>query len=245
MGVVSTSENLLRQRRLERQITIDEVVHRTKLPRLYAEMIDAGRLGDLPAGIYGRSYVRAFAQAVGVDPDHALTLYSSLLVDTPDPIPAIREIARERTAPTLAGLVADRIRAWYATRDGARPFRWPGTVYFAASFDALFLFAINAFVVAVAAHACQVSVQVLLRLASPAIAVVCAFTSTMYFLLLAGIGGQTLGMRLFGTRLRSGTRPLGLYAIGLRAADAVLGQGSVLVDWLCSSEMPKRRESPV
>jgi hypothetical protein len=243
MGVLYT-DNLLQQSRLRRHITIDEVVQRTKIPRIYVEMIDRGRLGELPPGIYGRSYVRAFAAAVGVTPEEAVAYCATQLVDVPDPIPAIREIARERTPPTVAALVGERVREWYAAR-GSREFRLPGAIYFSAAVDVLFLFMMNAFIVAVAANACHVPVSVLLRVAGAAMAVVCGFTAASYFVLLAGIGGQTLGMRVFRTRLRSDARPLDLRAIGLRAVEALLGEGSALVDWLCSSELPKQRESPV
>lgn len=244
MGVVYT-DNLLKHSRLIRGLTIDQVSRHTRIPPAYVRMIDEGRFADLPHGLYGRSYVRAFASAVGVDAEEALARYAAQLVDVPDPLPALREISRERTPPTLAAAIADRVREWYGTRDSAEPIKLPGTVYFSAGLDALFLFAVNAFVVAVAAHACHVSVDVLLRQAGAAMAVVCAFTSTMYFVLLAGIGGQTLGMRVFGTRLRPGAGPLDMRAIGARAAEAILGESSVVVDWLSASELPKRRESPV
>jgi hypothetical protein len=244
MGVVYTS-NVLHQCRIRGGLTIDELVRRTKIPRIYIEMIDEGRLPELPAGIYGRSYVRAFAVAVGMNPDDALADAAAGLVEVPDPLPALRQITREQTPPTLAAAIAERIREWNASRDGSEPLKLPGAIYFAAGMDALFLFVLNAFIVAVAANACHVSVGVLLRVAGAAMSIVCGFTAAMYFVLLAGIGGQTLGMRLFRTELRSVRGPLDIRAIGLRSVEAVLGGSSVLVDWLCSSEMPKRRESPV
>lgn len=237
--------NLLRQGRLNSGLTLDEVARRTKVPRSYVEMIDEGRLGELPPGIYGRSYVRAFAAAVGVSAEEAVSCCAAYLVDVPDPLPALREIAREQTAPTLSAAVADRIREWYGARDHAQPFRLPGALYLAAGCDAVILFLMNAFIVAVVANACQVPVETLLRVAGGALSVVCGFTSAMYFALLAGIGGQTPGMRLCGARLRVESGPLDLRAIGARAAEAALGESSLVVDWLCTSELPEQRESPV
>lgn len=193
-------------------------------------MVDEGRLGELPPGLYGRSYVRAFAGAVGVSADDALEHFGSQLVDVPDPIPAIREIARERTAPTLAALISERVREWYATRQSQPPIKVPGALYLAAGLDALLLFAINAFIVAIAANACHVTPAVLLREAGAVMAVMGGFTAALYFVLLAGIGGQTLGMLAFGTRLRSARRPLDVRAIAERTAEAILGEGSLLME---------------
>jgi hypothetical protein len=241
---------LLRQRRLDGKLTIDEVVRRTKLPRAYVELIDEGRVAELPPGLYGRSYVRAYAAAVGVSADEALACYAAELVDVPDPLPALREIAREQTPPTLAAAIADRVREWYVTRED-RPrerraaFRLAGAAYLAAALDAALLFTINAFVAGVAANACQVPVDLLLRTAGAAVAVMCAFTCVMYFALLAGVGGQTLGMRVCRVHLRAERRPMSLRAIGARAVEAALGESSILVDWVCTAQLPTRRESPV
>lgn len=243
-------DNLLRQGRLERKLTIDEVTARTKLPKSYVEMIDEGRFGELPPGLYGRSYVRAFATAVGVSADDALACCAETLVDVPDPLPALREIAREQTPPTLAAAIAEHVREWYAAR-GTQPrergplFRFAGAVYLSASLDALLLFTINAFIVGVAANACQVPVEILLRTAGVAVTVVCAFTWVMYFALLAGVGGQTLGMRACGAHLRAGHHPLGLGSIGSRALEAALGESSIVVGWLCTARFPTRRESTI
>jgi uncharacterized RDD family membrane protein YckC len=246
---VANNDNRLKQTRLDNNLTIDEMVRRTKVPRRYVEMIDEGRLAELPPGVYGRSYVRAFAAVVGMNADEVLDSCAAQLVDVPDPLPALREIARERTAPTLGAAIAERIREWYAARprttDRRDSFALPGAVYLAAGLDAVVLFLINAFVVAVAANACDVPVDVLMRSAGGAVTIVCAFTCVMYFALLAGIGGQTLGMRVCGTRLRANDRPIDLRAIGARAAEAALGGSSILVDWLCTSELPARRESHV
>lgn len=240
-----SSNNSLRQNRLKREISLDELGRTTKVPRAYLEMIDDGRLDELPAGLYGRSYVKAFAAAVGVSAEQALAECSAQLVDVPDPLPAMREITRERTPPTLSAAIAERVREWYVARDASKPVRLPGTVYVAAGLDALLLFLLNAFIVGLAANACQVPVEALVRLAGGAMGSIGAFTCVMYFALLGGIGGQTLGMRICGTSLAAYPRPLNLRAIGGRAVEALLGGSSVVVDWLCSSELPKQRESTV
>ncbi len=239
------SQNLLRQARLNNKITIDEIAQRTKLPRSLVEKIDEGRLGELPAGIYGRAYVRAFASAVGANAAEALEACAVHLVDAPDPLPGLREILRERTTPSLGALIAERLRALRSGDSWFGPLRVPAARYAAASADALVLFVTHAVVVAVISTACGVPVEAMLREAGPAVTVVCAFTSIAYFLLLAGVGGQTPGMRLCGLEARHRHRPLDLRVIGSRAIEAALGESSILVDWLCTSEVPATRESTV
>jgi hypothetical protein len=239
------SDNLLRQSRLGKSLTIDDVVARTRVPRVYIEMIDSGRISELPSGLYGRSYVRAFAAAVGVDADQALTVCAADLVEAPDPLPALREIARERVAPTLVQAIKDHLEEWQSKRRVPETSRFGGVIYLAGTIDVLLLFGISAFVVGVGAHACDVSVDALLRHVGGAVVVVCAYTWIMYFALLAGIGGQTIGMQICGARLQSETGPLNLRRISGRAARAALAESSIVVDWLHDSELPARRESPV
>ena len=54
--------------------------------------IDEGRFGELPPGLYARSYVRSFASAVGLDPAEALKEVEHLLPGAPDPLPVMREL---------------------------------------------------------------------------------------------------------------------------------------------------------
>jgi hypothetical protein len=239
------TENLLRQARLGNRISLDEVVARTKLPRPIVDMIDQGRFAELPVGIYGRAYVRAFASAAGMDPADALASCSAYLSDAPDPLPGLREILREHTTPSLGDLIVERVRAWCERQPWQGPFGMPVARYAAASVDALLLFVVNAMVLALIANACRVPADVLLRVAGSAVMVICGFTSIAYFVLLAGIAGQTPGMRLCALSAPAPHRPLDLRAIAVRTVEVALGESSILVDWLCTSELPAARESTV
>jgi cytoskeletal protein RodZ len=56
--------------------TLAEIAIRTKICTRYLRAIEEGRFEELPGGIYGRSYIRQYAAAVGRDPDALLAGYA-------------------------------------------------------------------------------------------------------------------------------------------------------------------------
>ena len=82
----------LHRGRLERGLSIADIAASTRLPPSMVTKIDEGRFEELPAGVYARGYVRAFAAAVGVDPARVLRDLDGLLPEAPDPFPLLREI---------------------------------------------------------------------------------------------------------------------------------------------------------
>lgn len=87
-------DNLLHRGRVERGIDLGQVAARTFLSPQVVQNIDDGRFDALPPGLYARSYVRAFASAVGLDPDEVLRELEAALPRVDDPLPVLREIAR-------------------------------------------------------------------------------------------------------------------------------------------------------
>ena len=59
---------LLRSARARRGLTLQQVSNETKIPRRYLEAVEQDRLEALPGGLYRRAHVRAYAQAVQLDP---------------------------------------------------------------------------------------------------------------------------------------------------------------------------------
>lgn len=57
----------LRQARLTRKLSLDEVAARTRVPTRHLEAIERGEWGDLPAPTYTIGFAKAFADVVGVD----------------------------------------------------------------------------------------------------------------------------------------------------------------------------------
>src|SRR5688500_20271862 len=55
----------------------------------WLQAMEDGRFGDLPSGIYGRSAVRRYAEALGLDPAEILAACAPLLPLVDDPISAL------------------------------------------------------------------------------------------------------------------------------------------------------------
>jgi len=59
----------LRRIRVQRGISIDEIVSGTNVSASLWEGLERNDLARWPTGIYARSYVRSYAKAIGVDPE--------------------------------------------------------------------------------------------------------------------------------------------------------------------------------
>ena len=75
----------LHDARARKNLSLAELSSRTSLSPAIVRKIDEGRFGELPPGLYARSYVRSFASAVGLDPAEALKEVEHLLPGAPDP----------------------------------------------------------------------------------------------------------------------------------------------------------------
>jgi cytoskeletal protein RodZ len=78
---------LLRDARERRGLTLRDVSNETKIPQRHLEAFEHGDLTVVPNRMYRRAEVRAYARAVGLDQNVALTeLENALLISgTPDP----------------------------------------------------------------------------------------------------------------------------------------------------------------
>ena len=62
----------LRRAREERSLSLEQLSLITRIPLRHLETIEAGRGPELPGGFIGKSFVRQYAQAVGMDGEQAL-----------------------------------------------------------------------------------------------------------------------------------------------------------------------------
>ncbi|MBX3143143.1 MAG: helix-turn-helix domain-containing protein [Trueperaceae bacterium] len=67
----------LKAARIEKGLEIADVASLTHVRREYLSALEDGRYADLPEDVYTRNFVRLFAQAVGLSPDHALSAYQA------------------------------------------------------------------------------------------------------------------------------------------------------------------------
>jgi cytoskeletal protein RodZ len=68
----ATLGEILRHARERQGVTLDEVARRTRLPKRHLEELEQNSLAGLPPGMYQRAEVRAYAEAIGLDPQVAL-----------------------------------------------------------------------------------------------------------------------------------------------------------------------------
>lgn len=62
----------LREARERRNLSLQEVAERTKIPVTNLEALESDQGQRLPGGIFARSFVRTYAREVGVDPEEAV-----------------------------------------------------------------------------------------------------------------------------------------------------------------------------
>jgi transcriptional regulator with XRE-family HTH domain len=110
----------LRQQRERRRISLASIASETKISVLLLAGLERDDFAHWPYGIFGRAFVRAYAQAIGLDPDPIVKEFLEL---HPDPAEVgvgalAEESAAERPSMGLGGLVA---RAWSRRRQPPPP----------------------------------------------------------------------------------------------------------------------------
>jgi hypothetical protein len=201
--------NAINAARRARKLSLEDISARTRICLRYIEAIDQERYAELPGGLYGRAYVRAVAAVVGLDTDQLQEILAAL-APPPDPLPVLEEVHR-------------------APRDLGPVFGGSLRLHVAATVDALVLLGVNIAVISMVAASCRVAPRTLLTMTPGPLLVLCASTWVIYFLLLAGVHGCTVGQSLCGVSLRHGEVPLRLSAILQRAlwlGDAAVTTGA-------------------
>jgi transcriptional regulator with XRE-family HTH domain len=72
----------LRQRREERQVSLATIAEQTKIKQSLLEALERDDLSRWPAGIFRRAFIRAYAHAIGLQPD---AVVKEFLEHHPDP----------------------------------------------------------------------------------------------------------------------------------------------------------------
>jgi transcriptional regulator with XRE-family HTH domain len=75
----------LRQRREHQQIALSTIAEQTKISLPLLEGLERGDVSHWPAGIFRRAFIRAYAVAIGLDPDATVREFLELY---PDPVEA-------------------------------------------------------------------------------------------------------------------------------------------------------------
>jgi len=121
--MTSTFGERLRLHREQRQISLESVAAQTKIKLSLLEAFERDDLSHWPLGLFGRSYVRAYAQAVGLDPAETVREFLERhpdSTDSPSILSEVRQLAPEKNSrrpPTrLEVLIDSAIDAFHARR---------------------------------------------------------------------------------------------------------------------------------
>lgn len=234
----------LRKTRMAQGLSLTEISRRTRIGVTHLRRIEEGDFRSLPPGFYARAFVRAYAEAIGVDADIVLgTLADQLPAAQSASSPHPGQLAHQANLPwaDAADLIPDarmqvlrqllerhnEIVASTEPPAGAEspratmPSRGPRQVL-AASLDGLLLASIYLAVIGSTAVFCGVSVGELLHVAGFAVFTVLALITVLYVMMMGGIAGRTIGAMLLDVPLLERSRgPLGLAAIARRSVDYV------------------------
>ena len=185
-GRVFTVQNLqnpLRRARLRRGLSLDEVAVRTLLSPRILRVLDEGRFGELPGGVYARSHVRAYASVVQLDPDAAVAELSAELPIAEDPFPAMLAIVRAGDPAWLIALedAPAAAAAWVNSLKARLGARVPGReTCKRTAVDGSILLLLQAAVTGLTAWMCGIHVQSLLASAGAALAVTWGIQVSLY-----------------------------------------------------------------
>jgi cytoskeletal protein RodZ len=104
---VSELGQVLQRAREEKGITLDDIQRITKIQKRYLEAIERGHFHVLPGHFYARAFIKSYAEAVGLDPNHILSHFQSYLPAQP-PQEQLERLRRRRAAAANGPLQAGR-----------------------------------------------------------------------------------------------------------------------------------------
>ncbi|TKC18726.1 helix-turn-helix domain-containing protein [Robertmurraya kyonggiensis] len=94
--------NRLKEARLEKGMSLDELQTATKIQKRYLQGIEDGNYNMMPGPFYVRAFIKHYAEAVGLDPDALFEEYKSEIPNTfNDDLP--EKISRVQTRKNISG----------------------------------------------------------------------------------------------------------------------------------------------
>ena len=95
----------LRQQREQRQVSLEDISAKTKIKVALLEGLEGDDLSRWPQGIFRRAYIRAYAQAIGLEPDTALQQFLALYPEPPEELPLVAPESPKRPPTRLRFLL--------------------------------------------------------------------------------------------------------------------------------------------
>lgn len=93
-------ENLRREREM-RGVSLEEISESTKISTRMLKAIETDQFSELPGGIFTRNFIRAYAQYLGLDEEHALAEYKRAAGSPSDN--DLSRLAPNKTLTSIAG----------------------------------------------------------------------------------------------------------------------------------------------
>jgi transcriptional regulator with XRE-family HTH domain len=200
----------LRLARMARGLTIESMAKRSGVRTEWLHAIDAGRFNDLPAGIYARSAIRAYAAALNLDVNEILRLTAALLPSVEDPIDAMRR---------LNGITVHAPSDPPIEKPSSMMPEW--RVIAASAIDAATM-AFGLIVLVTCTVAIGLPVSRLDRAAAGPLFSVMLLVAMFYFVVFGGIVGTTIGDYIVGGGTLAEPSRLNFHAVATRTRDAIL-----------------------
>src|SRR5262249_55844533 len=189
----------------------------------WVRAIEAGQFQELPPGIYGRSAIRAQANALGLDAKKVLEACATLLPPVEDPISAMRR---------LNGIVPLAPGSGTPEKSSTALPDWR---LIAASFIDAGAMAFTLLVVITSTVAMGLPISALDRSAGGPLFLVTFVLTACYFVFFGGIVGRTAGEYLTGVQTSPEPARLDLRAVAIRTRQSIFRDSyfiELLGEWI-------------
>lgn len=241
----------LRRTRMAKGLSLTEISRRTRIGVGFLRNIEEGNLKSLPPGFYARAFVRAYAEAIGIDADVVL---GTLAGDLPAPQAASAPhpsasqpgavAAQAQSAELIPDArmhllrqILDRHNTLVTETIGRSPLTamasaaTPSRRVLSAAIDGGLLAVLYLGVLGITALFCGVTVPQLIRVSGVAVFTVLALITVLYVFMMGGIAGRTIGSMLLDVPLLDHpAAPLNLGAILRRSLRFVRADGAAAAE---------------
>jgi transcriptional regulator with XRE-family HTH domain len=100
----------LRQRRERQQITLSTIAEQTKIKVSLLEALEQDDVSHWPSGIFRRAFIRAYAHAIGLEPDVVVREFLELYPDPTEVVATVQAGASRTFDPQVSGAPPTRLR---------------------------------------------------------------------------------------------------------------------------------------
>jgi cytoskeleton protein RodZ len=101
----------LRRSRLVREVSLESIANATKISVRYLEALERGDFSRLPAPVFTRGFIRAYAGYLGLDPEEMVNAYLSDTASAPSRAESVAGNSISRSWSRAAWLIAAAILA--------------------------------------------------------------------------------------------------------------------------------------